>query len=123
MVLMVSTSPFVPSSLPTSFRRILSAWTILRYNLLSTISVVGRLLLRHQGLDIPDHIGILLDAPITREETHAAHTADALADPFVLILVCLVYQRLCLDVARKVVAYKVIIAIVGNGVTKSAEAI
>ena len=104
-----------------SSHHIPSARTIVRGSLSGTVRTLARLLLRRQGLNIPDHIRILLDAPIAREETHAAHAADTLADPLVLILVRLVYQCLRLDVACKVIAHKVVIPIESDGIAESVE--
>ncbi len=80
------------------------------------------LLPRFQRLHIPNHIRILLNTPITTEKTHTRHARNALANPL-LILVRLIDHLLRFAVARKVIADKVIIAVVDDGVAESGEAV
>lgn len=69
-----------------------------------------------QRFDIPDHIRVLLNASVTAKETHPADTGNALADPFVLVLVRLVDQSVCLDVAVEVIADQVVVPMIHDGI-------
>ena len=71
-------------------------------------------LLWRQRLYVPDTVRIFHDASVTREETHSRDTGDTLADPFVLVFICLVDKSLSFDVAIEIVADKVVIAVVGD---------
>ena len=77
---------------------------------------------RRQGLRIPDLLGILINAPIAREEAHAAHAGDALLQPSILILESLVDQPVRLDIRREVVGHQVVIAVLGDAVAEGGEA-
>ena len=83
----------------------------------------SRALVWVQRLHVPDALRILVDAPVTAEEPHAGHAGDALAEPLVLVLVGLVHQRLCLDVAVEVVGHQVVVAVVLDRRGESAECI
>lgn len=74
-----------------------------------------------QRLHIPNRIGVFLDAAIAAEEAHAADAGDALGDPFVLVLVCLVHQRVGFDVAVEVVRDEIVISLVNDGVAQGRE--
>lgn len=50
-----------------------------------------------------DHIGILLNTPVTGKEAHSRDTCNALLNPRILVLVRFVYKRMRLDVAVKIV--------------------
>lgn len=76
---------------------------------------------RVQRLNVPDTLRILVDAAITAEEAHARHTGDALGEPLVLVAVCLIHQRLRLDVAVEVIRDQVVIAVVFDGPSQRAE--
>lgn len=72
-------------------------------------------------LDVPDHLGILVDTsvyeslakllksepklgiPVTAEESHSSNRRNRLGQPFLLVLVRLVDQLLRIDVALKVI--------------------
>ena len=79
-------------------------------------------LVRNKRLNVPNHIRILLDAPVAAEEAHPADARDALFDPGVLVLVRLVHERVRLDVAVEVVGDEVVVALVDDGVAQGAEA-
>ncbi len=74
-----------------------------------------------QRLDIPNHIRILLDTPITAKKAHPRHTRNALADPLFLVLVRLVHQLLRLAIAAEIVADEVVIAMVDDGIAEGGE--
>lgn len=78
-------------------------------------------LLRRQRFHIPNHIRILLNAPITAEKPHATNTSDAFTDPLILILVRLIHKRMRLDVAIKVIAHEVVIAVIDDGIAERGE--
>lgn len=71
-----------------------------------------------QGLHVPDHVRVLLYAPVAAEEAHAADARDALAHPLILVLVGFVYQRVGLDVAVEIVADEVVVAVVDDGIAQ-----
>jgi len=77
--------------------------TIPKYTL--CCGTVRLCLLRWNGLDVPDHLGILINTPVTSEETHPSDAGDALRGPFLLILVLLVDEFLCLAVRGKVIRH------------------
>ena len=72
-------------------------------------------------LHVPDHVRILLDTPVAAEESHPTDAGDALADPFVLVLVRLVHERLRLDVAVEIVAHQVVVSMVDDRITEGRE--
>ena len=80
-------------------------------------------LLRNERLDVPDHVRVLLDTPVTAEEAHPADAGDALFEPGILVLVRLVHERMRLDVAVEVVGHEVVVALVDDGVAQRAEAV
>lgn len=73
-----------------------------------------RLLRRNNRLNIPDHLRVFIDAPITAKEAHPAHTRDALGQPLFLVLVCLINQILRLAVAVEVIRDKIVVAMVND---------
>ena len=79
-------------------------------------------LLRRQRLNIPDHLRILLDAPVAAEEAHPRHACDTLAHPLILIFVRFINHFLRLDVAAEIVADQIVIAMVNDAVAKGVEA-
>ena len=79
------------------------------------------LCLGRHGLHVPDTIRVFHYTAITGEESHAGHAGNALADPLVLVLVGLVDKVLGLDIAVKVVADQIIVAVVGDGVDQGRE--
>lgn len=95
----------------------LSSVQIIHLSLSPANSILGR-----QGLNVPDHIRILLNAPIATEEAHPAHAGDALANPLILILVGLIHKRMRLDVAVEVIADEIEIAVIDDGVAEGGEA-
>ncbi len=76
---------------------------------------------RVHRLDVPNHIGVLLDASIAAEKPHPAHADDALADPLVVVLVRFVHQGVSLDVTVEIVADEVVISLVDDGITQRRE--
>lgn len=64
-----------------------------------------------------------MDTTIATEKSHAAHTGDALGNPLVLVLIRLVDKRMRLDITVEVVGNEIIVAVFGNGVAESAEAV
>ena len=79
-------------------------------------------LLRRQRLAVPDLLSIFLNTAIATEEAHASHTSDALLEPGILVLVRLINQLVCFDVAIEVVGDEVIVAMVNNAVAQCGEA-
>ena len=75
---------------------------------------VARVLLRLERLNVPDLLGVLVDAPVRAEEAHARHARDRLGDPLLLVAVRLVHERLRLNVAVEVVRHQVEITVVSN---------
>lgn len=71
-----------------------------------------------QRFDIPDHIGVLLNASVTAKEPHPADTGNALADPFVLVLVRLIDQGVCFDVAVEVIADQIVVPMIDDGIAQ-----
>lgn len=61
------------------------------------------LLLDLERLQIPDHIGVLLNTTIAAEEAHSGYASNALLKPSILVLVGFIDQLVRLDVAVKVV--------------------
>jgi hypothetical protein len=76
---------------------------------------------RHQWFNIPDHLRVLVDAPVTREEAHTSNTGDALRDPFLLVLVSLINQILGLAVAVEVVGDEIVVAVLDNTIHQGRE--
>lgn len=74
-----------------------------------------------QWLNVPDHIGVFLNASVAAEESHPADAGNAFADPFILVLVCLIDECVCFDVAVEIVADEIIVAMIDNGVAKGRE--
>ena len=75
----------------------------------------------NQRLNIPDTFRIFLNTPVATEEAHAAHTGNALREPFVLIFICLIHEPVGLNVAIEIVTDKVIVTMVDNGVNESGK--
>jgi hypothetical protein len=75
-----------------------------------------RLILRHKRLHIPYTLRIFINTPITREEAHARHRRNRLSRPLLRILVALINKLLRLDVRRKVIRHKVVVAVVDDAV-------
>jgi hypothetical protein len=69
----------------------------------------------------PNHLSILINATITREESHARHTRDGLRQPLVLLLVGIVNQFLRINVRFEVVRDQVVIAVIDDRVHESRE--
>jgi hypothetical protein len=74
-----------------------------------------------QGLNIPNHLRILINTPIGAEESHARHTSNAFSDPLLLVLEALINELLRLAVACKIVRDKIVVTVVNNSVQKSRE--
>jgi hypothetical protein len=79
------------------------------------------LVLDVQGFDVPDGIGIFIDASIRSEETHSGNACYRFADPLFLILEGFIDEILCLAVAVEIVADKVEVAVVNNGADQGPE--
>jgi hypothetical protein len=60
-------------------------------------------LLWGKRLHVPNALRILVNAPITAEETHSRDTGDTLTNPLILVLVRLVNQRLGLIIAVEII--------------------
>jgi hypothetical protein len=73
----------------------------------------------NQRLDIPYHLCILVDTPVTREESHSSNTGDALGNPLFLVLVCLINQVLSLAVAVEVVRDEIVVAVLDDTIDES----
>lgn len=80
-------------------------------------------ILWHQWLNVPNSLSILVDATITAEETHSGNTLDTLANPLILVLVCLVDQSLSLNVAVEIVGNEVVITVILDGADKCAKGV
>lgn len=65
--------------------------------------------------NVPDALGILVDATVRSKETHAGHAGDSLGDPLLLVLVRLVNQGMRLNVALEVIRNEVVITVVTDG--------
>ncbi len=76
-----------------------------------------------QRLDIPDALGILVDATVAAEEPHAGDAGDALGDPLVLVTVSIVDQSVGLDVAVEIVRHQVVVAVVADGRDHAGEVV
>ncbi len=70
--------------------------------------------LGHDGLNVPDAVGVLVDAAVAAEEAHAGHAGDALGYPLVLVAIGLVHQRVRFQVAVEVVLHQVVVAVVAH---------
>jgi len=79
------------------------------------------LLGRIEGLNTPNLIRILLNAPIAAEEPHPRHRSDALLQPGIRILKGLVHEGMGLDIAIEIIRDEVIIALVDDGVAEGGE--
>jgi len=77
--------------------------------------------LYRQRLHIPDHLSILIDTAVAREEAHPTDSRDALGQPPVLILVRLVDELVRLDVAVKVVRHEIVVAVLDDAVDERRE--
>lgn len=77
--------------------------------------------LRLDRLNVPDHLRVLVNATIAREETHTRHAGDGLGQPLVLLLVCLVNEALCVNVRLEVVRDEVVVAVVDDRVYEVGE--
>jgi len=73
------------------------------------------------GFDVPDHLGVLINTPVASEETHPSDAGDTLRGPFLLILVLLVDEFLCLAVRRKVVRHQVEVSMLDDAIDESGE--
>jgi hypothetical protein len=82
-----------------------------------------RLILRGKRLHIPNGFRILVDASVTRKETHPRNRCDALAGPLFRVLVALINELLGLDVRCEVIRHKVVVPMVDNTVDESREAL
>jgi hypothetical protein len=71
-------------------------------------------LLRRQGLYVPDALCVLVHASVAGEESHASYRGDRLRCPLILVLVCFVYKRLRLDIAMEVVRNEVVVSMIFN---------
>lgn len=69
-------------------------------------------LLDDEGLNVPDLISVLVDAAVAAEESHPGNARDGLGDPFFLVLVRCIHQRVGLVVAVEVVRYEVVVTVV-----------
>ena len=87
----------------------------------SPIGTINLPLRRLHRLHVPDHLRILVNAPIAAEEAHARHARDALGHPLVLILVRRVDQLVRLAVAVEVVRHEVVVAVVDDAVDEGGE--
>ena len=58
-------------------------------------------------------ISVFLNAAIAAEESHPAHTRDTFLQPFLLVLIRFVNQRMGLDVAIEIVGHEVVVAVIG----------
>ena len=56
------------------------------------------LILHIQWLDVPDTVSVFVNATVTAEEAHASNARDALGEPCILVLVCLIDEILCFEV-------------------------
>jgi hypothetical protein len=79
------------------------------------------LFLGHDGLNVPYALRILVDTPVTREETHPRDSRNCLRRPLLRVLVALVNELLRLDVRRKVVRHKVVVTVVDDAVEQCRE--
>lgn len=77
--------------------------------------------LRLDRLNVPDHLGVLVNATVAGEEAHTRHARDGLGQPLVLLLVGLVDQSLRVDVRLEVVRHEVVIAVVDDRVHQVGE--
>lgn len=91
------------------------------YLSVSSPSRIG-LLLGREGLDVPDHLCVLVDAAVAAEEAHAGDGGDALCQPVLLVAVGVVDELLGLDVRGEVVRDEVVVAVVDDAVDERAEA-
>jgi hypothetical protein len=82
-----------------------------------------RLILGDKWLNIPNALSVLVNAPVTREETHARHSGDALRCPLLRVLIAFVDELLCLDVRVEVVRDEVVVAVLDNAVDQRGEAL
>ncbi len=78
-------------------------------------------LLNLERLQIPDHISVLLDAPVAAEEAHSSHTSNALLEPSILVLVRFINQLVRLDITVEIVRHKVVITLVDDAIAESGE--
>lgn len=64
-----------------------------------------------------------MNTTIATEKPHAAHTGNALGNPLVLVFIRLVDKRMRLDIAIEIIRNKIVVAVIGDGVAESAEAV
>lgn len=79
------------------------------------------LVVNDKRLDVPNLLGIFVDAAVTGEETHASHSLDALGDPFILVAVGVVHKRMSVDIAAEIIRNKIeipVLAYSGNHATE-----
>jgi hypothetical protein len=87
------------------------------------IGTVGFSLRGREWLDVPDHLCVLVDAPIAGEEAHPSDAGDALCDPFLLVLIRLIDELLRLTITVEVVRDEVVVAMLNNPIHESREVI
>lgn len=72
-------------------------------------------------LNVPDTLCVFLNTPVTGEESHTGHSLNRLADPALLVLVCLVDELLGADVGVEIVRDQIIVAVGLDGTDQSGE--
>lgn len=83
-----------------------------------------RFLLRDvQRLNVPNLLSVLVDAAVASEEAHSGHGQDALGHPLILVLVGLVNESVCLNVAVEVIGNQVVVTVVSDGGNQGAKVI
>jgi hypothetical protein len=73
------------------------------------------LVIDNQWLNVPDALGVLVDASIGAEESHPRDAADTLGDPFILVTIIDVHNLLRLNVTLEVIRHQVVVSVVANG--------
>lgn len=81
------------------------------------------LLFDFEWLDVPDALGVFVDASVRGEETHAGHARDALGDPLVLVAVGGVDEILGLQVRVEIVRDQIVITVIDDAVDEGREGI
>jgi hypothetical protein len=74
-----------------------------------------------QWLNVPNHLGVLINASVAGEETHPGHACDALCDPLLLVPVRLIDELVGLAVAVEVIRDQVVVSVLDNAIDQRRE--
>lgn len=77
--------------------------------------MIAQSILDQKWLDVPNTLGILVDASVRTKEAHSGDAADTLGHPLILVSVFVVHHLLGIDVTLEIVRYQIVVAVIANG--------